>query len=56
VYVVGSLHHALEVVGDDAHGHPHGWSMKKILMSSTLCDEPQSTKNLEVWALHDVLV
>jgi hypothetical protein len=25
-------------------------------MSSTLCDEPQSTKNLEVLALHDVLV
>jgi hypothetical protein len=44
------------VVGDDAHGHPHGLSMKKILMSSTLCDEPHSTKNLEVWALQDVLV
>jgi hypothetical protein len=50
------LHHALEV-GDDAHGHPHDWSMKKILMSSTLGAEPMSTKiYLEVWALHDALV
>jgi hypothetical protein len=32
-------HHACEVedeVVGDAHGHPHGWSGKKILASATL--------------------
>jgi hypothetical protein len=33
------VHHALEVEDEvvvDAHGHPHGWSGKKILMNATL--------------------
>jgi hypothetical protein len=35
-------HHACEVEDegvDDAHGHPHGWSVKKILMNATLSDD-----------------
>jgi hypothetical protein len=35
--VVDGLNHALEgEVVDDAHGNPHGWSVKKILMSATV--------------------
>jgi hypothetical protein len=36
---VDHQHHACEVEDEvvrDAHGHPHGWSGKKILMSATL--------------------
>jgi hypothetical protein len=56
--VVDGLHHALAVdVGDGAHGHLHlhyDWSVKKILMSATGCDELHSTKNLEVEVDDDV--
>jgi hypothetical protein len=37
--IVDHEHHACEVEAEvvgDAHGHPHGWSRKKISMSMTL--------------------
>jgi hypothetical protein len=33
---VGGAFEAEDEVVVDAHGHPHGWSGKKILMSATL--------------------
>jgi hypothetical protein len=38
--IVDGLHHDLEgEVVDNAHCHPHGWSMKTILMNVTLSDD-----------------
>jgi hypothetical protein len=39
---VAHEHHACEVgdeVVGDAHGHPHGWSGKKILMNANMSND-----------------